>query len=968
MRSHQLSRAALQQWQAELSVMPTLLAASARRRLTRLLAALQDQHCSALNDLLTEHSQQFARLIVGSDFALRHLCYRPDDVLQLLPLRQAPDDAYYQRRVHACLQAQEQLAAAMQALRQLRQYEQLALIWRVCHGPTSLWPSCAAQSAFADACLTQALQWVQAHTRHAQQLPPMIIFALGKLGAQALNLSSDVDVVFMQADDHDHGMLYTTVARNLVQLISARSKDGFVFRIDTRLRPEGDSGALVSTPAIMQTYYQERAREWERFAWTRARSLTKLKQADDFLRLMETFIYKNYSDYSVVDWLRSSPWRANQTQFDFSHHADLKQGPGGIREIEFIAQTFQLIHSNKDKHLRTSRMSSIFRRLSNPLYLGRQCDSLLRAYEFLRSSEHVVQMMADQQTHQLPQDELGRDRLAYVMGFCGEDSWIRYQTAYEAVRHEVQTIFTGITGPGRCLGSQEQETSAWHWLMQIPASQTIAIEHAPQKARSQLLALGVDDENILRRIVALANKARAYKLAFQTLGNLLAVALRALLSIDVLYRQPALLSFLAIVEISLGRSNYLVLLSEMPHTSERVLQLCAKSPWLTSHLSHHLFALEYLSDDIPVGEQVDFIYLKKYLTELLYQDLQALPDNKPSLPMNYLRRFKQAWLMRIGYADVSGSLPLMKLSDYLSAVADAVVVQAMRLAWQHLEARHGVPVTKHGRQLSKQDFLIIAAGKLGGLEMSYASDCDLVFIYQSVDIDSLTTGQYPLSAGKFFARLGQRIIHLLNSTTTAGVAYKVDMRLRPDGSQGLLVSSLDAYRQYQLQQARLWERQALIRARAINHDSSLLQPFAALRQRVLTSQSKDKVRAAVLEIRQKTRAQKRAPENKKQFHLKYSSGGSMDIEFLVQCCALMYASQYPSIIRYTDNMRQLDELIACGCLQPQQGRTLQTAWQHLRAFTHSCVLRQRPSLVPFNEIENSAESVKRVWQEIMGCS
>ena len=848
--------------------------------------------------------------------------------------------------------------AAMRALRKLRQTEHLALIWRECASQSNLWATCQAQSAFADACLMQTLQWLQRHTPQGRERPPLLVFALGKLGAQALNLSSDVDLVFMRSDQSQKEVFYSTMARDFVHFISARTSDGFVFRVDTRLRPDGKSGALVATQSAMRAYYQKRAREWERFAWTRARSLNKDEESGEFLRFMENFIYKNYSDYSVVDWLRSSPWRAHQAELDCGQHADFKQGAGGIREIEFIAQTFQLIHSGKDRHLRGSRMLSILRRLSHPSYLGEKCETLIHAYEFLRDSEHAAQMMNDQQTHRIPQSELGKLQLAYLLGFDGEKSWMDYLAAYETVRHDVQMIFAELTSPVHYLRAQEEEDSLRQCL-------DGSVETAPQALRLKLQTLGLDDERAARDFIALSHKAKRYKLASQVLPRVLGTVLHALPAVDILQRQQALEGFLGIIEIGLGRPNYLVLLSEVARTSERVLQLCAKSSWLSGHLNRHLFALEYLGDEIPIGAQIDFNYLKKYLSDLLRHDLSVLPESKPDLPMNYLRRFKQGWLMRIAYADVSGSLPLMKLSDYLTAVADAVIMHAMELAWDYLKGRHGAPLTEDGGELTKEDFLMLAYGKLGSLEMGYASDCDLVFIYRPVPVDALSNGKRPITASQFFVRLGQRIIHLLNNPTTAGVAYEIDMRLRPDGSQGLLVSSMDAYRRYQLHKARLWEKQALTRARPINADTPLAKRFAALRRQALSGQAAEGVREGVLEVRQKTRAQKKPPEDRKSFHLKHSSGGCMDIEFLVQCCVLTHARKHPSVIDYTDNMRQLDELLACGCLRPQQGLALQSAWQHLRALAHSCVLRSRPLVVPFDEVERSACSVKRVWREIM---
>ena len=958
-----LSKKARQTWQAELSLMPRVLAESTQHKLRRLLSVLNDEQRSVIAELPAERGQRLVRMIAGSDFALNHLCRRPCSLPVVVTLPRQADADYYWRRVRTCLQSTDDKDAAMRALRELRQFEQLALIWRECGADSSMWQTVEAQSAFADACVMQALEWLHAHAPQGRDLPLLVVFALGKLGAHALNLSSDIDVIFMQPDETRQKMFYTMEARDLVHLIGARTRDGFVFRVDARLRPDGNSGALVNTPSAMQKYYQERAREWERFAWTRARALTHHEAGNDFLRAIEGFIYKNYSDYSVVDWLRNSPWRSNQTHFDVGRHTDLKQGHGGIREIEFIVQTFQLIHGGKDKHLRSSRMSSIFERLSRSRYLGEECGVLVHAYQFLRNSEHAVQTMADQQTHRLPADELGRAQLAYLMGFHGEDGWMRYQTAYESVRHEVQTIFSNMTNVGWSPKIGREKNTAWQWLNDKASGEQA--ENALQAARAQLLSLGMDAESILQSVVQLADKAKRYKLAAQALANLMPVAMQALLSVEISHRQQAFEGLLKIVETGLGRSNYLVLLSETPYTSERVLQVCAESRWLASNLNHHLFALEYLADEIPVGEQVDFKFLKKYLSEVLHHDLLALPDNKPDLPMNFLRRFKQGWLMRIAYADVAGSLPLMKVSDYLTAVADAIIEQAMRLAWDHLKNRHGAPVAKDGRAFTKDDFLIVAYGKLGSLEMSYASDCDLVFIYRSAAMDSSTTGDRPISASQFFARLGQRIIHLLNSTTTTGVAYKVDMRLRPDGSQGLLVSSIDAYRDYHLHHARLWERQSLTKARAVNKDNPLAEQFTGLRRQILTRPAEEDVRKTILELRQKTRTQKKPPENQKQFHLKYSSGGSMDVEFIVQCCLLLHACRHPSIIRYTDNIRQLDALIACGCISRDHGRALQAAWQHLRAFSHSCVLRMRPPIVPFSEIESSAKLVNEIRRALM---
>ena len=959
-------------WQDHLSTLPKELADYSQHNLNTLLAAfseqlLGEQQLATLHRLITQSPEQSVRLLACSNYAVQIMSQHPQALDTILhPPGQSYQD--YQKRVACCFTDTDQLSTVMQKLRQLRQLEQLLLIWQQCNMETSMWQIVTAQSAFARACVVASLAWLQANA--GIDGPPLVVFALGKLGAQALNLSSDIDIIFMQVDDgesNSNSAAYTAQARDSIRLLSELTQDGFVFRVDTRLRPDGQSGALVGNAQAMRQYYLHRAREWERFAWTRACVVGDSESGTAFLQSLSEFIYKRYADYSVVDWLRSSPWRHHPSLIETEDsYTNLKQGFGGIREIEFITQTFQLIHGGKDKYLRQNNIQIILKHLEDTAYLGSTGASLEDAYRFLRRSEHAVQAIADQQTHRLPKDRLGRLQLACALGYSGKKAWANYYAKLSAVRHTVQNIYRSITEAepmAHATSMGEVATTVW---------QTLWTNGEQEAIREQLLLLGLDDHSTLKRLQEIVKQAGNYQLAGPAFLALLPVCMQALLSIDVGYRQRALARFLDMVEVGLGRSNYLILLSETPKITERVLSLCAHSPWLANNLNQHLFALEYLADEGVLSEQTTFTDLKEELGLALRKEVSALPEEEPDLPMDSLRRFKQGWLLQIACADVMGHLPLMKVSDALSAVADTVIIQAVHIAWQHLVKRHGAPTVIINEQqitLKPDDFLVVAYGKLGGLEMSYSSDCDLVFLYPALSPAAMTCeqpGKQAISAHQFFVRLGQRIIHLLSSITNTGLAYKVDMRLRPDGSQGLLVSSMDAYTDYQRKHARLWERQALVRARVINPNSSLAKTFSDMRCAILQNPNDDKTLVMdILDMHKKILAQKKPKLGAQQFHLKYSPGASLDIEFLVQYCLLAHAQTHPEIIHHTDNMRQLDALVKVGVLDKQQGEVLQQAWRHWRALHHACVLRMQKPIVDQDGVADPAQVVQRIWQTIM---
>ncbi len=869
-----------------------------------------------------------------------------------------------------------------QCLRQFRKAHQVRLIWRnrCCLGVSQ--ELVEELSNLADVCVDQALKWLHNDcvkqwgqpTSQDGQPQELVVLGMGKLGGRELNLSSDIDLIFsFPAGGETQGgrrcvdnqQFFIRLGQRLIQAIDMVTAEGFVFRVDMRLRPYGTSGALSLSFDAMEIYYQQQGREWERYAFIKARVVAgNQDEGRQLLELLRPFVYRRYLDYSAIESLRSLKQMIASEVRRRGLQQNVKLGTGGIREVEFIAQAFQLIRGGRDSRLQTSSLMAVLNLLPETAGLATtDVEELRKCYWFLRDVEHALQAVHDKQTQDLPAEEAEQARIAFALSFS---CWQTLQTQINIARdfiHQQFELVVALKEGNEPQGLDHQLSQLWAEISHS-ARQTDQLTLLPEWQDILTQAGFADSGHILQHLWAL-HQSRAAQTMQPVAQERLAQLIPQILQIAAQQSDPALTlsRVLVLIEAVLRRSVYLVLLLENPAALTLLVQLCAASSWFADFLARQPSLLDELLDVNSLFNVPDETELKQELE----QSLLRLPEDDTEQLMEALRHFKHAHLLRIAAQEVTGRLPLMKVSDQLTYVAEAVVGQVKHLAWRELSERHGNPQNEHG---VSDDFIVVGYGKVGGWELSYGSDLDLVFIYD-MPSQTETDGLKPVANSVFFTRLGQRMISYLNTVTAAGQLYEVDMRLRPDGAKGLLVSTLAAYTQYQLNEAWTWEHQALVRARPIAGSYKLSQDFIAVRKEVLCQvRPQVQLKQDVIDMREKMRQQLASKPDADgltaQFHLKHDEGGIVDIEFMVQYGVLAYAHKCKTLLTYTDNIRILDEFEQQSILTQSQAHDLREAYQAMRAVEHRLTLQNQAGEVSSDELGEQRQKVKAIWATMMG--
>lgn len=858
-----------------------------------------------------------------------------------------------------------------QQLRRVRRREMLRIAWRDLTGAAQLDETLHDLSALADACLDAALIHLERFATTLWGTPTtargeaqrLCVIAMGKLGARELNFSSDIDLILAYPEEGEtrdgprqtsNSEYFIRLSQQLINALNQSTADGFVFRVDVRLRPFGDSGPLAMDFDAMEQYYQEHGREWERYALIKARICAGDRAGGERLfATLTPFVYRRYLDFGAFESLREMKNMIAQEVRRKGLANNVKLGAGGIREVEFIGQAFQLIRGGRQPALRERQIQKVLDLLLDGRYLP---DHVVRelhdAYVFLRNSEHRIQQYADQQTHHLPADETGRARQAYAMGFA---DW----PAYEAVlRKHMQRVHGHFD---QVFAAPQTDTTGNDRATEI--ADVWAGDVVGESADRVLTTLGYTDTAGAQEALSQLRRSSAFRNLGQNgqqrMNQLIPLALGA--AGGTAHAAETLQRVLRLIEAIARRTAYLSLLVENPMALSQLVKLCSASPWIAELLSRHPVLLDELLDPRVLYAPPDAAALR---TELA-QRLSVLTHDDLEQQMETLRQFKQANVLRVAAADIADALPLMEVSDHLSWIAETVVSAAVDIAWRELAERHGVPVCSLDGAACEQGFAVIAYGKLGGLELGYSSDLDLVFLYATPDDAQLTPGDKPIQSSVFFSRLGQRIIHILTAHTPSGILYEVDLRLRPSGASGLLVSPIAAYADYQQTEAWTWEHQALVRARPIVGDAIVVQRFAAIRQAALTRpRDLATLRSEVRDMREKMRASFK-PIGNHQFDLKQGPGGIVDIEFLVQFGVLAFSGEHSALLDYTDNIRLLDELAKAGKLSVAEARWLSDAYRTYRARQHKLALLSVPAIVDGAEYEAQRAGVVGAWQRIL---
>jgi glutamate-ammonia-ligase adenylyltransferase len=917
-------------------------------------------------------SANLVKLIACSEFAGNVIIrdsawFFPE--LESRRILQTPSRESLVTSLRSMLETVPDLANAKRVLREFRNRQMLGILWRDIGTASDLSSTLASLSDLADALIECTSNYVRIGlvTRFGEIIGsdgrPMslIVLAMGKLGGQELNFSSDVDLVFVYpTSGESNGDRQTSAneyfarwARQLVALLEETTEHGFVYRVDTRLRPFGDSGPLVVSLAALETYLLQHGRSWERYAYIKARMVgpcTDGRAAGELMEdLIRPFVYRRYLDYGIFESLREMKALITAEVRGRELASNIKLGPGGIREIEFIVQSLQLVRGGADRKLRERTLLRVLPHLVHGGGLKPAAASALaEAYRFLRRLENFMQAIRDRQTHDLPENDADRQRLALAMGY---PEWLQLESDLQKYRAEISRQFSEVAFRGES-GSGQSE------LAQRIAVLWDGASSAAEWSRG-FAEMGIENPEALSTVVEVFSRLPAMRQIDSVSRRRAGEFISALIPQLKKSKRPAVVleRILKISEQIVRRSAYLALLNENPSVLERLVSLCEGSAFLASEIARFPVLLDEMIDPNCYSEDLSADDMRADLQ----RRFSATDEHDSEQRIETLAQFQRAMIFRIAVADFGGSLPIMKVSDRLTELAELVLNSALDVAWSDVSSRHGEPWFDADVGPRRAGFGIIAYGKLGGMELSYGSDLDLVFLHDSQGSGQQTNGERSIENSVFFARLVRRLVHFLTTQTGSGVLYKVDTRLRPDGQSGLLVTSVEAFERYQEANAWTWEHQALLRSRPVAGSATVARDFERVRSDTLRHRiRRDELLHDVLTMRRRMRKQL-DQTTAELFDLKQGKGGIGDIEFIVQYLVLKHAADHPAVIHYTDNIRQLGTLCAAGCLDEVDGYRLQQIYKDYRLRLHRLVLDGQPPMVSTDEFRVERDEVGAIW-------
>jgi len=827
------------------------------------------------------------------------------------------------------------------AVRSLRKRVMLHLITRDLGGLCDLTEVMRAMTALAELTVGRAHSFTMASLVEQFGQPigadsgtpqELLVIGMGKLGGGELNVSSDIDLIFAYAEDGEtdgprtlsNHEFFCRLGRRLIALINDLTADGFVFRVDMRLRPYGDSGPLAMSFAALEEYLVSQGREWERYAWIKARVISPQEspRIAELEKLAQPFVFRKYLDFGAFDSMRKlhAQIRAEVARKD--KHNNIKLGKGGIREIEFIAQVFQLIRGGRDAKLRIRPTQKVLHQIGLDGELDAKVTTQLdQSYIYLRNLEHRLQYLNDQQTQSLPEDEASQAIIANAMGYA---SYPDLLAVLDPMRDFVSTQFEAVFGDKQ----ENSETHGWHE----------GSDH--DELNSMLQGLGYVDTPSLSDTLHQFRTGNRYRqlpdLSRQRLDALIPRFLTLCATEE--NRDDTLRRALTLLEAIARRASYLAFLAEYPKALPRLVRMLSASAWAGDYLTQHPILLDELLDTRELYDAPDWATLDAKLSTLL-----AEHQGDTEREMDVLRQFQQAQTFHLLAMDLQGILPLEKLSDHLSDLADMILRHTLELCWRDARKKH--------QELPQ--FAIIAYGKLGGKELGYASDLDLVFVYDDPHPD----------AGQIYGRLAQRINTLLSSHTVAGRLYEVDLRLRPNGESGLLVSSIEAFDEYQRKHAWVWEHQALTRARFCAGDATVGASFERIRDQILRlPRELNALKTSILEMRQKMHDGHQ--NNTDLFDIKHDDGGMVDIEFMVQFLVLAYAAQYPLLTANRGNLALLGTAAELGLIDRDLSDAARVLYREQRLIQHQMRLNnQNACRIERNRLDTA--SVSSLWKKLL---
>jgi len=921
-----------------------------------------------LAEQIKPHQHQFLLVFALSDFISDSCISQPEVALALIN----SGDLEKPERSESIRAALQMLVAEAkdekhlwQLLRQFRRYQMVVIAWRELTGCAQVQESLSHLSKLAidfieitlDWLFNQQCQLLGTPVNDTGDVQKMLVLAMGKLGGGELNYSSDIDLIFTFPENGKtqggrralgNQEFFIKLGQKLVQALNQTTVDGFVYRVDMRLRPFGNAGPLVISFAALEDYYQHQGRDWERFAMVKVKAIGGTSETQAELQdLLRPFVYRRYVDYSAIDSLRTMKAMINADVRRKGLIDNIKLGPGGIREIEFIAQAFQLIRGGKKPELRVRSLLVALKQLE-------QCGSLptdsvaalQEAYLFLRQVENRLQQFSDQQTQTLPNNEVDNLRLVLTMGFADWDEFYSSLQRHLSQVHEQFVLAIGdepeqLNSNVKAVYQDLWQCNQTEVLQQLLSEQSLPV--------AELSPLIINFKQELEKRCAGPRGRESIELLLPIL-------------FEQVLEKPEPLRLLRrvfhLIEAIASRTPYIELLVENPGALNQLLILLEGSAFISDQLASHPLLLDELLDPThlyhPVEPEEYESELRQFMLRIELDDMEQQIEG--------LRQFKHIQMLRIAAGDVANVLPLTKVSDHLTAVAEAILAYSVELAWSQMVAKFGLPDGIENEH--DNNFAVIGYGKMGGFELSYSSDLDIVFLH-NCPTNKDTSGPKKISSREFYLKLAQRLMHLFNTKTASGILYELDLRLRPSGASGLMVATTESFEQYQQQKAWTWEHQALVRARCCYGGEIIKAEFNAIRQRIISqTREQTSLKAEVVKMRLKMR-EHLLRGNGEAFDLKQSAGGMVDVEFIAQYLVLAHSGQYPILSRYSDNLRIFESAVDLGLLKEQQGKLLTSAYIAIRDESNRLTMQKQTRLVGDSFLKEERQQVIAIWQELL---
>ncbi len=945
---------------------------------------LWDDWCKSCKEKEINPNQGLPLSMLGktwacSDFVARNCIRYPKIFYNLLEdgfeSSRTIDD--YKKLVNRVVIAAKDENELMSTLRVLRQQEMVRIAWRDLNVLADIETILHELTDFAEMVVSVTLQTLEQQQAEIFGMPcdansepqSLLVFAMGKMGGGELNFSSDIDLIFTFAEDGEtsgprrksHYEFYLAVIRKLVKVLDEVTADGFVYRVDTRLRPFGESGPMAMSFSGVEQYYQLQGRDWERYAMIKAKLITGRDNDKQYLRSMLTpFVYRRYLDFSMLDSIREMKAMINAQMKRKRMTNNVKLGPGGIREIEFIGQTLQLIRAGREPELRERSLIKVLKLLAEKNYLQKdEVEQLIQAYWFLRKLENRLQMQSDKQTHTLPDNELSQQRLCLAMQMQSWDELLE-QLSYH--QRAVDDVFQNLIANK----DEEQEVSVSPFILfwtHVDAS-----DDEKEAVRQYLESSGYSSvDDIIDLLTQLRSRSQVKHLTDDT-ARLLAQLMESLIVKIADYPNQTLLldRVCRIIKALAGRKVYISLLSEYPTIQLQMLTLCSASEWFTERLTKYPILLDSL---LSTAETFRQQYDVKRLLALELERIEGDSANTGAdleLQMDRMRQFKRQMVFTVAMLDVFYAEPVETVSDHLTELADVLLDKILSFSWQAMVAKYGEPSCIIDGEAFQPAMSIVAYGKMGGNELGYGSDLDIIFVHNSAGEKQLTTGEKVIDNQSFFARVAQRVIHFLNTRTYSGILYEADTRLRPNGQSGLMVSSISAFERYQREKAWTWEHQALIRARFVTGNALIEQEFDRIRSSVLRQkQETDKLLQEVVEMREKMRkhlASHVVSNAAADFDIKQDTGGLVDIEFMTQAGVLIHAEQHADCIKHTATLELINELTKVGWYEADEAENIGNAYRYFRKLKNWQKLQCEADV---SEVSLHRDNVTAVWHRLM---